>query len=81
MAPLIGPTSRQAWIYQHFTDRIRNGDLRPGDELPGIGTLAKDWGVSATTAQRALTQLRNERWITTRAGKPSIVATTIPDAT
>lgn len=78
MAPLIGPTSRQAWIVQHFTDRVRNGDLTPGDEVPGIGTLAKDWGVSPTTAQRALTQLRDEGWITTRPGKPSTISPTHP---
>jgi DNA-binding transcriptional regulator YhcF (GntR family) len=78
MTPTFGPTSRQAWICQHFTDRILNGDLAPGDELPGIGTLAKGWGVSATTAHRALVQLRDERWIVTRAGKPSVVAPTIP---
>lgn len=79
MTRLIGPTSRQAWIYQHFTDRILNGDLKASDDLPGIGTLAKEWGVSKTTAQRALVQLRDERWIVTRPGKASIVAPTIPD--
>ena len=37
--------------------RIERGDLKPDDRLPAIRTLARDYGVTTATAQRAVQQL------------------------
>ncbi len=71
--PEVGPTSARDWIVEHYKDQIRSGTLGPGCELPGIRRLADQRNVSPSTAQRALTLLRDEGWIKTRPGKPPVV--------
>jgi len=41
-------------------ERIKSGDLRPGDALPSINRLAQEEGVAKTTAQKALQVLKDE---------------------
>lgn len=68
---------RPPWlqVVEHYRAAIQRGDLHPGDELPSIGEVADEWAVGKTTAYRALTRLRRDGLIQSRAGKPSIVAT------
>jgi DNA-binding GntR family transcriptional regulator len=39
-------------------ERIRNGELRPGEQVPSVHTLAETYGVSRSTARRALDLLK-----------------------
>jgi GntR family transcriptional regulator len=41
-------------------ERIKSGDLRPGDALPSINRLAQEEGVAKTTVQKALQVLKDE---------------------
>jgi len=40
--------------------KIEAGEYRPGDALPSITTLAQEYGVAKTTAQKALQVLKDE---------------------
>lgn len=47
-------------IAAHYADLIASGELGPGTLLPSIKSLAKDWKVSAATAEKAIRKLRGE---------------------
>lgn len=48
-------------ISDYFRDQIHNGALRPGDRLPSISEIARQWGVAGATAAKAITRLQVER--------------------
>lgn len=52
-----------ARIAGHFRDLISSGQLSPGDLLPSIKALAKEWEVSTATADRAMKVLRDEKLV------------------
>lgn len=56
--------------------RIAHGELRRGDRLPSTRQLAREWNVALATATKALTVLRHEGLIESRARSGSVVATT-----
>jgi DNA-binding transcriptional regulator YdaS (Cro superfamily) len=59
--------------------RIARGELRPGDQLPGVHALARSAGVGTKTAARALDELRAEGLVVgTAPNRPSVVASAIP---
>lgn len=41
-------------------ERIKSGDLRPGDALPSINRLAQEEGLAKTTVQKAVQVLKDE---------------------
>src|SRR5882724_1941127 len=53
--------------------KIQRGDLKPDDRLPPIRTLARDYGVTIATAQRAVQQLAQEGHVKTVANLGSFV--------
>jgi hypothetical protein len=59
--------------------RIARGELRPGDQLPGIHALARSGGVGTKTAAHALDELRADGLVVSTApNRPSVVASAIP---
>ena len=48
-------------IANHYRDAILAGELRPGDRLPSINDLAKEWHVARETASKAISRLQVER--------------------
>jgi hypothetical protein len=46
--------------------QIEDGDLQPGDELPGVHVLAERWGVCTLAITTALDELRDEGLIARR---------------
>jgi GntR family transcriptional regulator len=59
--------------------RIARGELRPGDQLPGVHALARAGGVGTKTAAHALDELRAEGLVVgTAPNRPSVVASAIP---
>src|SRR5258708_24508255 len=67
-----------AQLAQLLRERIRSGQLAPGDRVPSEPQLARDHAVSRDTAQRALAMLADEGLITRRRGVGSIVAIVEP---
>jgi GntR family transcriptional regulator len=55
-----GPVAPWRQIAQIYRDRIASGDLRPGDRLPSIRTIAQEFEVATTTAQKVIEALRDE---------------------
>lgn len=49
--------------------RIMAGDLVPGTQLPSTAHLVEEFGVSNTTIQKAVTELKVEGYLTSRQGK------------
>lgn len=46
-------------IAGELRDKISNGELRPGDQVPSIAKLAEQYSISRGTARRVLLQLRD----------------------
>lgn len=53
---------------------IRRGELKPGDRLPGVRTLAADLGTSVFVPQEALKRLVGEGLVVSRRGIGAVVA-------
>lgn len=65
-------------IYEQITSQIKEmimrGDLKTGDPLPSMRSLAKELHISVITAQHAYEDLQRDGFITTIAGKGTFVA-------
>src|SRR5215831_12306797 len=61
-------------IANQIVDRIRKGDLKPGDRAPSTRQITRDWGVAMATATKVLAELRSRGVVLTRPGAGSVVA-------
>ena len=61
-------------IYSQIKAQIIAGQLRPGEALPSIRSLAKDLKISVITTKRAYDELEAQGLIDTVAGKGCFVA-------
>ena len=65
-------------IYEQITAQIKkniiNGNLREGEALPSMRTLAKELKISVITTKRAYEELESAGFIVTVMGKGSFVA-------
>lgn len=59
---------------QDILARIRRGEFGPGDQLPSESQLCEQYGVSITTARRALLELVKEGVVQRRAGVGTMVS-------
>lgn len=55
-----GPVAPWRQIAQIYRDRIESGEMPPGSRLPSIRTIAEQYEVATTTAQKVLEALRDE---------------------
>ena len=74
---LISNTSGKP-IYEQITSQVKaqilSGELKAGDALPGIRTLAKELRISVITTKRAYDELEQEGFIYTLPAKGCFVA-------
>jgi GntR family transcriptional regulator len=61
-------------IYRTLAERIKRGDVRPGERLPTETQLMETYSVSRSTARRALDELRREDLVERQPGKGTFVA-------
>lgn len=65
-------------LYQQIKDQIKGGilrrELKEGEKLPSIRSLATDLHVSVLTTKRVYDELEKEGFIVTTIGKGSFVA-------
>lgn len=65
-------------IYEQITSQIKamimSGELRTGEPIPSMRTLAKTIHVSVITVQKAYEDLARDGFITTTVGRGSFVA-------
>lgn len=61
-------------IADGIIERIRSGELQPGDRVPSVAEIMKTEGVSRATAARVPTVLRSEGYAVTTPGVGTIVS-------
>ncbi|QDX94835.1 GntR family transcriptional regulator [Brevibacillus laterosporus] len=65
-------------LYQQIKDQIKSAifreELKEGEQLPSIRSLANDLKVSVLTTKRVYEELEKEGFIVTKAGRGSFVA-------
>ncbi|HEU5169414.1 MAG TPA: PLP-dependent aminotransferase family protein [Gemmatimonadales bacterium] len=76
---LQAPGTLQQRIYGSIRGAILDGVVKPGTRLPSSRDLARDLGISRTTAVLALEQLLAEGYLATRRGSGTFVAEQLPD--
>lgn len=62
-------------IAEELIERIKSGELQPGDRLPSVREIVKTEGISSATAARVPSYLRAEGYAVATPGVGTIVAT------
>lgn len=74
---IIISNNRDSPIYEQINSQIRQmimtGELKEGDSLPSMRTLAKSIQVSVITVQRAYDELQRDGFIETEVGRGTFV--------
>lgn len=77
---IIISNSSDTPIYEQIMNQIKeailNGELKEGEPLPSIRSLAKELQISVITTKRAYDELEASGFVTTFPGKGSFVAAT-----
>src|SRR5437588_3585213 len=69
--PVVDVTGRAAYlqIADALRNKIRSGELAPGDALPSLSQLMAEFGVSNTVVRSAMQILRSEGLVVGQQGK------------
>ncbi|GAP13388.1 periplasmic molybdate-binding protein [Longilinea arvoryzae] len=77
-------SSEEYILYKRIADQIRieilEGHLQPGDRLPSIRELTRQWNCTPGTVQKAYQELSHQGLVISRAGKGTHVASNIDPA-
>jgi len=75
MSPELDRT-RPVWrqVAAIVADRIADGTYPVGSRVPSVVELSTEFGIAASTAQKALTHLKNEGLIRAEVGLGSFVS-------
>lgn len=68
------PRTGYAEIAAHFRRLIQDGQLAPGDQLPSMSEVSKEFGAAIATVNRAFQMLKSEGLTTVRPGRGTVVA-------
>ncbi len=68
------PTPLYRQIVEDFEERIKSGELKPGERVPTQTDQAQNYGVSLITIKKAMTDLVNRGILYSRIGKGTFVA-------
>ncbi|MGE4005621.1 winged helix-turn-helix domain-containing protein [Pseudonocardia sp.] len=60
-------------VAEDLRQKIRGGQLQPGEQLPSYSALMRDYDVSITVARSAVGELRAEGLVSTHQGKGAFV--------
>ncbi|MEU3495383.1 GntR family transcriptional regulator [Kitasatospora cineracea] len=69
-----------AEIAAHYRTLIERGELSPGDRLPTLREVMREFGVAQKTAARAYAQLKSEGLTAATTGGGTVVAAHLPTA-
>lgn len=72
--PRINKLAPYLQIAEHYREQIRSDEMPPGTVMPSIDAIRREWEVATSTAGRVVAALRDEGWIITARGKPTVVA-------
>jgi DNA-binding transcriptional regulator YhcF (GntR family) len=67
---------RPRWVqvYEVIKGQILSGELAPGDRVPSVHDLMRDYGIANSTTQKVFRQLRADGLIITEPGMGSFVS-------
>lgn len=65
--------SKFTTISNHIIDRIKSGELLPGDKIPSENELIKTYQISNTTARKVLAEIEAKGWAKRSKGKGTFV--------
>ncbi len=66
-------------ISEEIIERIKSGQLQPGDKVPSENELIKTYKVSNTTARKSLLEIEMKGWARRIKGKGTFVLNRTPD--
>ncbi|WP_247235692.1 GntR family transcriptional regulator [Telluribacter sp. SYSU D00476] len=66
-------------ISDTIIEKIRSGELQPGDQIPSENELIKSYNVSNTTARKSLLDIESKGWAKRIKGKGTYVLNRTPD--
>ncbi|MBE1558252.1 winged helix-turn-helix domain-containing protein [Nonomuraea africana] len=64
---------RWVQVYEVIKNRIEDGTYAPGDKLPSVLDLTNTYGIANATAQKVMTQLRQDGLTYTEPGLGTFV--------
>lgn len=70
----MGEPEKYSAIAAHFRTEILEGRLVVGSKMPSVRDLCASWGVARSTAQRAVTLLKDEGLVVTARRNGTMVA-------
>jgi len=76
----IQPERLYEQIVSQIEQRIVQGELKAGDQLPPENELAKQFAVSRTAVREAIKALREKRLVEIRPGRGTFITNGMPDA-
>jgi len=76
---LTGPHAPYMLIAYALIDKIKSGELKPGDRVPSVTELVETYNVSHSTARRALAKLKDMGLTDTVPGYATFVRFTDQD--
>ena len=63
----------EVYLYRRIAETVRKqimqGELRPGDRLPSVREMTRQWGCTVGTVQRAYQELAGQGLVTSHAGQ------------
>ncbi|WP_328452926.1 winged helix-turn-helix domain-containing protein [Streptomyces sp. NBC_00386] len=74
MADFAAGRAAYLQIADEFKDKIRDGELVPGEKLPSEAELMAQHSVSRTVARQAISRLREDGYAVSHQGKGSFAA-------
>ncbi|OLA85423.1 MAG: hypothetical protein BHW65_03625 [Verrucomicrobia bacterium CAG:312_58_20] len=72
-------TPKYAELFNGVVKKIKSGEFSAGDRIPSENELIAEFGVSNTTARRALLELKSNGWVRKVRGSGTFVAEMTPD--
>lgn len=70
----MNPTPIYQQLRNEIVAAIAAGELRPGDQLPSVRSLASDLGINLHTVNKAYAVLRDEGYVLMRGRSGAVVA-------
>lgn len=74
MASEVRPDPPYVRIAAEIGERVRSGELRPGERLPSTRQIAARWGVAVATATKVLATLREQGLVEAKVGSGTVVS-------
>ena len=65
--------SKYKQIFEHYSSLIEGEKLRPGESLPPEREIMEEFGVSRDTVRKAMQLLEQNKYISKKRGRESIV--------